>query len=471
MISQRLRGLINLHATLTTLAIGIFFWVYANLIYHVPFVRLSREVNLLPYFLCVLAAMVLGWRSVHAAGARLPRLPLAEAAGLAGRQVMLMALIIFSMMFATQDRSISRLFLGTFLVWTGLSLTWLHHAAPAWLARIVYQGSRRVRTVFVGRPGALEAMQSWVERQEQLGIEPIGLVLFEYESGPEVSSDNAIGDISSLPKLLAQRQVGQVILLELPADNTVARRLLDVCQEHGCRLLVHHDIEERFGHPLTTLEEEGHLFFTLHDEPLEEPINRTIKRTFDLAVALPVVVFLLPPLCLLIWVVQHFQAPGPLFHIRSRSGEKRSSFEMLKFRSMRLAPPNEVAEVRQARREDERVYPFGRFMRRHSLDEFPQFWNVLRGEMSIVGPRPYMPLLDEEFRQLAKGYRTRHLVKPGITGLAQSEGFRGEVSDPGLLRRRHEMDLFYITHWSLWLDIEITLKTCWQVFFPPRSAY
>jgi putative colanic acid biosynthesis UDP-glucose lipid carrier transferase len=130
-----------------------------------------------------------------------------------------------------------------------------------------------------------------------------------------------------------------------------------------------------------------------------------------------------------------------------------------------------AVEAMQARPEDARIFPLGRFLRRRSLDEFPQFWNVLVGDMSIVGPRPYMPLLDEEFRQQTRGYRTRHLVKPGITGLAQSLGYRGEILEQEMLRRRVHWDVHYITHWSIWLDLQITVRTLWQVVRPPATAY
>ena len=138
---------------------------------------------------------------------------------------------------------------------------------------------------------------------------------------------------------------------------------------------------------------------------------------------------------------------------------------------MRIAADDDVAESRQAKREDERIFRFGRFMRRRSLDEFPQFWNVLRGDMSLVGPRPYMPLLDEEFRQQTRGYRTRYFVKPGITGMAQSLGFRGEVLEQEMLRRRVYWDVYYITHWSVWLDLRISVRTLWQIIRPPQTAY
>ena len=109
-------------------------------------------------------------------------------------------------------------------------------------------------------------------------------------------------------------------------------------------------------------------------------------------------------------------------------------------------------------------------MRKTSLDEFPQFWNVLMGEMSIVGPRPHLPMHDSEFALVAKTYRTRQLVKPGITGLAQVSGYRGEISDPQMLRERVKLDIHYITHWSIWLDVQITFKTLKHVVFPPKTA-
>ncbi|HEX2861275.1 MAG TPA: sugar transferase, partial [Lacunisphaera sp.] len=166
-----------------------------------------------------------------------------------------------------------------------------------------------------------------------------------------------------------------------------------------------------------------------------------------------------------------WQSPGPLFHVRARSGSGRAEFPMLKFRSMRAAPWDEHREGRQASADDDRVYPFARFLRRHSLDEFPQFWNVLTGEMSIVGPRPVMPVLDAEFERQVRSYRSKHWVRPGITGLAQSEGFRGEIRTPAQLQERIRLDLYYIAHWSIWLDLQITMKTAWQILFPPRSAY
>ena len=260
-------------------------------------------------------------------------------------------------------------------------------------------------------------------------------------------------------------------MLELPANDLEASNVINACRDHGCRLLIHSNIEERYTQPLVPITEEGRHFYTLQEEPLEDPINRMIKRSFDLAVSVPVVALILPPLCAWVAVMQRIQAPGPLFHARDRRGKQGGIFCMLKFRSMYVGPDDAAAESRQALSEDQRIFPFGRFMRRRSLDEFPQFWNVLVGEMSIVGPRPYMPLLDEEFRQQTQGYRTRNLVKPGITGLSQSLGFRGAVLEEEMVSRRVYWDVYYISHWSVWLDLQITARTLGQVFRPPETAF
>lgn len=132
---------------------------------------------------------------------------------------------------------------------------------------------------------------------------------------------------------------------------------------------------------------------------------------------------------------------------------------------------DESGLAKQAGKSDTRIYPFGSFLRRTSLDEIPQFINVLIGDMSVSGPRPHLIQHDKEFSNMLKAYYTRHYVKPGITGLAQTKGFRGEISEFQLLEKRIHYDLEYINHWSFLMDIEIVLITIWQVIFPPKTAY
>jgi exopolysaccharide biosynthesis polyprenyl glycosylphosphotransferase len=475
MIDARARGLANIHvAAMTIFVCAVFWaWAYVSLNYRVPFIHMNPYENLVPYFLCVIGGMLLSARGVSRHLAARFHLPdLGASARLATRQVAFMAVLIFAVMFATQEHSVSRLYLGTFLVWSWLGLAVLNAWVPGRIARTVFQKGHRLPTVFIGRPESFAKLQEWIANKEPLGIHPVGLLSPEAPAkGADAISAPWLGTPADLARVLDERPVGQVVMLELPATDEEAGRVIAACRERGCRLLIHSNIEERYTQPLVPITEEGRHFYTLQEEPLEDPLNRLMKRSFDVAVALPVVVVVLPLLCGVVAVVQAVQAPGPLFHSRERRGKQGSVFRMLKFRSMFRAPDNAAAESVQAMSEDQRIFPFGRFLRRRSLDEFPQFWNVLVGEMSIVGPRPYMPLLDEEFCQQTQGYRTRNLVKPGITGLSQSLGFRGAVLEEEMVRRRVYWDVYYISHWSMWMDLQITAKTLWQVIVPPETAF
>jgi len=475
MIDARARGLANIHTALMTLLVGILFWAWAglNFSYHVPYVHMNPHENLLPYFLCVIGGMALSARHVSRDLAARFHLPdFGRSARLAFRQVGMMAMLAFTLMFATQDHGVSRLFLGSLLVWCWAALALGNAWLPGRLARFVFQKGHRLPTIFIGKPGMSAQVRDWIANKEPLGIHPVGLLSPEPE--PAGGGDPIVpwlGTVSDLRKVLEERLVGQVIMLDLPASDAEAAGVIDACRDRGCRLLIQSNIEERYSQPLVPVTEEGRHFYTLQEEPLEDPLNRIFKRGFDLALAVPMVVLALPPLCLWVALMQRLQAPGPLFHARERRGKQGRVFLMLKFRSMRMAGSDAAAEARQAATEDERIFPFGRFIRRRSLDEFPQFWNVLVGEMSVVGPRPYMPLLDEEFRQQTEGYRTRNLVKPGITGLSQSLGFRGAVLEEEMVRRRVYWDVYYISHWSAWMDFQITARTLWQVIRPPATAF
>jgi lipopolysaccharide/colanic/teichoic acid biosynthesis glycosyltransferase len=277
-----------------------------------------------------------------------------------------------------------------------------------------------------------------------------------------------LGTIEQLREIITTRRVRQVVLLEWLSDVERMEDIVEVCEAEGCRFLIHNNLDARFARPLIPVQEGGRHFLALQEEPLEDPLNRAAKRLLDIAISLPVVMLILPPLCAMVWVVQRIQAPGPMFFVKPRGGQNRSEFNMLKFRSM-YAREHDIN--RQATAADDRIYPFGRFLRKSSLDEFPQFINVLRGEMSVVGPRPHLPQHDIEFSLISRAYRVRSLVKPGITGLAQVNGYRGEITEPEKLHRRVYWDLFYVTHWSPAMDIQIILRTAYQVVFPPNSAY
>ena len=208
---------------------------------------------------------------------------------------------------------------------------------------------------------------------------------------------------------------------------------------------------------------EGLPLITLQGSPLYG-WNLVIKRVMDIVGATAVLVFLAPVLLLVGGLVK-ITSPGPVFFRQVRMGLDGRAFEMLKFRSMRADAESETGPV-WARPNDDRRTLIGAFLRRTSLDELPQFWNVLKGEMSIVGPRPERPEFIVRFREALPLYMLRHKMKAGITGWAQVSGWRGDTS----LEKRIEFDLYYIEHWSIWLDLKIMWLTIWQGFIH-KHAY
>jgi len=338
------------------------------------------------------------------------------------------------------------------------------------LVRYSFQHNHSLPTLFIGSCASLVKLSEWLAAKQALGIYPLGYLsenLLTTEEG--LLPYRFLGHLSQLRTMIRRQLAAQIIVLDVPRDPLAMQQIVTTCQESGCRLLVYNALPVDIALPMVPVTEAGHHFFSLQDEPLESPFNRLMKRAFDIAFTLPVVVFILPPLMILVWLMQRSQSPGPVFFRQKRMGHRSVAFGMLKFRSMYLNPKRD--ESIQAVPNDARIYPFGSFMRRISLDEFPQFWNVLRGEMSIVGPRPHLRYHDELFARQQRKYRTRFFVKPGITGLAQSRGFRGEITDPLSLERRVASDLEYITRWSVWLDFQIVFMTAKQVIFPPKSAY
>jgi len=161
------------------------------------------------------------------------------------------------------------------------------------------------------------------------------------------------------------------------------------------------------------------------------------------------------------------ESKGPIFFVQRRHGFNHEIIPVIKFRTMHVQ--EDGSDVRQASKADDRITKVGRFLRRTSLDELPQFINVVRGEMSVVGPRPHAIAHNQHYASIINSYSRRHKVKPGITGWAQINGFRGETPDPKLMEKRIDHDLFYIDNWSLWLDIKIILLTPIRGFIHPNA--
>ena len=189
--------------------------------------------------------------------------------------------------------------------------------------------------------------------------------------------------------------------------------------------------------------------------------NALVKRLSDVILAC-IILVLISPLLLAVAIGVKMSSPGPIIFKQRRNGLDGEEIIVYKFRSMRTQDNGPV--VKQATKGDPRITPFGAFIRKTSLDELPQFINVLQGRMSIVGPRPHAVAHNEEYRRLIKAYMVRHKVKPGITGWAQVNGLRGELDTPDKMERRVQHDLYYIEHWSLWFDLRIVLMTFFKGF-------
>ncbi|MBD0831201.1 undecaprenyl-phosphate glucose phosphotransferase [Aestuariibaculum sediminum] len=207
---------------------------------------------------------------------------------------------------------------------------------------------------------------------------------------------------------------------------------------------------------------------SLRNIPIQTPINKFLKRAFDIVFSFLVVVFILSWLTPILAIIIRLESKGPIFFKQSRNGFNYKEFDCYKFRSM---TPNENAHMEQATKGDMRITKVGAFIRKTSIDELPQFFNVLFGDMSVVGPRPHMVSHTNMYARKVDKFMVRHFVKPGITGLAQTSGFRGEIETNKDIVNRVKYDIFYIENWSLLLDIKIVVQTFLNAVKGEEKAY
>jgi putative colanic acid biosynthesis UDP-glucose lipid carrier transferase len=384
---------------------------------------------------------------------------------LALRQTFASVGVLIFYLIAAKDSFISRIFFFNFLPWLYIALLFSHHFLPEFLARKVFR--REERTLLVGSAAKARALRGWLRHKAEMGLRIVGIISDEPDDDSETDI-RLLGGFDRFRQVVQENQVTQVVMVEFPQFTETNRNLIATCDQLGVRLLIVSDLEEKLGHPIIHFDDDGVCFVGLREEPLENPINRGIKRTIDFAIALPLMLFLFPPLALLVWFAQRLQSPGPLFHKQTRSGIQNRRFDIWKFRTMH---PENTDLARQATSEDERVYPLGRWFRKLSIDEVPQFWNVLRGDMSVVGPRPHLLEHNEQFSRLMANYQVRTFVKPGITGLAQVRGFRGEAQTSRDIQNRIACDIEYLENWNFTLECGIIARTVAQLFLPPPSAY
>lgn len=296
----------------------------------------------------------------------------------------------------------------------------------------------------------------------------------EMKNVPEDVKLERLGTLQEFLKGIDQAErpeelkVGDEIYVSVSrTERETVRRISRFCDRHVVRFYFVPVSVESLGIDLKREMLDDIEVYTTYENPLANPVNKLIKRTFDIVMSVVALLVTLPFLPI-IWIIIKIQSPGPLLFKQERTGVDGKSFNMLKFRSMHV---NADADRLQATKDDPRKFPFGNFMRKANVDELPQFLNVLKGDMSIVGPRPHMLAHTQQYSELIDKYMVRHFVKPGVTGWAQVTGFRGETKELWQMEGRVKRDIWYIEHWSIWLDIRIMWMTVKSMVVHDKNAY
>lgn len=266
----------------------------------------------------------------------------------------------------------------------------------------------------------------------------------------------------------ASRGIKDVYVSLTPERMPEAKYLLEEAERQCVRLKFVPDLSASIAAPFTVSYMGEFPVISLRKEPLENIENRVRKRMFDLIFSSLVLVFILSWLVPIIAIIIKMQSPGPVFFKQLRSGRNNEPFWCYKFRSMRV---NNDSDKVQATKNDSRITPIGRILRKTSLDELPQFFNVLIGNMSVIGPRPHMLKHTEQYSAIIDKFMVRQFLKPGISGWAQVNGLRGETEDPKLMESRVEHDIWYMENWSAMLDIKIIFMTVINIFKGEDKAY
>lgn len=375
--------------------------------------------------------------------------------------VPLLILLITGAAFFLQDDYVSR---GAMALFAGLAIvSVLFTRRLTWWA--VHQLRRRGYnpsfTVIVGTGRTARKTAAALRGATWMGFRNVGFV----EDNPTrwTSDLDVLGTVTDLPGLIDKYRIDHVFIC-LPMNRFhESRRVFDVLSQKVVDVRLVADVPNLAGVSLTTTFFEGMPIVGLRESP-HYGVNIVVKRIMDVVLAALALV-VLSPLLLLIALAVKLTSKGPVFYRQERCGLNGEAFNMLKFRSMRTDAEAATGPV-WAAKGDDRTTKLGKFLRKTSLDELPQFINVLKGDMSLVGPRPERPVFIEKFRKTIPNYMARHAVKCGITGWAQVNGWRGNTS----LRKRIQYDLYYIVHWNPWFDLKIMWMTLWNGLIH-RNAY
>lgn len=327
--------------------------------------------------------------------------------------------------------------------------------------------SRKVLIVGAGENG-INFYENWVNKE--FGYQLTGFL--DDERQPELNG-NYLGKTSDIESVIANYELDDIVVTLPITREKEIERIVAVGEREGKRVRIVADYH-RFGNGKMHVDSMGNLsVITLRSLPLDSLDNKIYKRLFDIVFSLLGIIFLLSWLLPVISAIIKLTSKGSVFFKQDRWGLNNKTIACLKFRTMvtGCGDVDENGIYQQAQKNDPRVTAIGRFLRKTNLDELPQLFNVLVGSMSLVGPRPHPVPLNITSKDSVEKYLMRHWVKPGITGWAQVHGYRGETRDKFLMKKRVKYDLWYIEHWTFWLDLQIIVQTLVNMIKGEKNAY
>lgn len=326
------------------------------------------------------------------------------------------------------------------------------------------KGLNQKQMICVGYSRAAEEYIDRVQANPQWGYVIRGILDDNIPAGTEYKGIKVLGRIENLNVILPENQMDEIAITLGLSEYYRLEEIVALCEKSGVHTKFIPDYNKIIPTKPYTEDILGLPVINIRYVPLNNTFNALIKRTMDIVGSI-VGIIVTSPLMLLMCLIIKLTSPGPLIYKQERVGLHNQTFWMYKFRSMEVQPESEEKKAWTVKN-DPRVTPVGKFMRHTSIDELPQLFNILKGNMSLVGPRPERPFFVEKFREEIPRYMVKHQVRPGLTGWAQVNGYRGDTS----IRKRIECDLYYIENWSIGFDIKIIFLTFFKGFIN-KNAY
>jgi undecaprenyl-phosphate galactose phosphotransferase/putative colanic acid biosynthesis UDP-glucose lipid carrier transferase len=370
------------------------------------------------------------------------------------------SLLLGGILFFSSSTMLSPLFLGYVIFFFILGLLFWRFLAMYIIKTFRKQGNNYRNILLVGLNKNIEKLIDEIYLKPKYGYKIKGLF-----TDANVKNDfkkHYKGGLSEITAFLDKNPVDEIIISLPHHAGELINDLFRYADNNMIRVRVIPEFSEYLSQTFSIDYVQNIPILKLRTEPLNSITNRTLKRCFDMLFSLLTILFIFSWLFPIIAIIIKLTSKGPVFFVQERTGKDGIAFNCFKFRSMTL---NADSDNLQATKNDARITDFGAFMRKTSIDELPQIINVLFNQMSLVGPRPHMLKHTDEYRILVDKFMVRHFAKPGVTGWAQINGFRGETKLIKDMENRAAADIWYIENWSFFLDIKIVLSTAWSMFF------